>query len=304
MKDFIRLFCLFWILIFILVGLLRVIWINEAPILQERNHFSGRINKLVLGPSNGEEAWVDSIIPNSLNFCKAALTMGGTMNRLKWMLEYNSVQVDTLIVCASWVAMVYQSDDTITEMLEYYEEKHNVLNYYNFWQHVKFSPLYWWRAVTSFPATYLKFPIEGGYVSIQREKINHPEARTRINKIISQAGGKDAFTEEYLRSHCSYQLDNLKEIQSYCNKHHIVLVILSTPIYEIPEMINDKGYRTLLRNEFGDSLLIADYSSFILPDTSYYGDLEHLNSKGAIFFSEHIAQSGLDLQYAIDYCEF
>ena len=57
---------------------------------------------------------------------------------------------------------------------------------------------------------------------------------------------------------------------------------------EIPDRVNDWGYRELIREELGDSTLVADYSRFVFPDDSYYGDLEHLNRKGATYFSEHI----------------
>ena len=67
-------------------------------------------------------------------------------------------------------------------------------------------------------------------------------------------------------------------------------------------MIDDSGYRQLIRAELGDSALIADYSRFEFPDSTYYGDLEHLNSRGAKYFSNHIAREGLRLQYAVDYC--
>lgn len=48
-------------------------------------------------------------------------------------------------------------------------------------------------------------------------------------------------------------------------------------------MIDDNGYLSLLRSELGDSLLIADYARFEFPDSSYFGDLEHLNHRGGAF---------------------
>ena len=65
-------------------------------------------------------------------------------------------------------------------------------------------------------------------------------------------------------------------------------------------MASDKGYRQLLCSELGDSTLVADYSRFKVPDSTYFRDPEHLNTKGAQYFGEHIAREGLQLQYAID----
>lgn len=80
-----------------------------------------------------------------------------------------------------------------------------------------------------------------------------------------------------------------------------IVVFQST--HKIPDMIDDSGYRQLIRAELGDSALIADYSRFEFPDSTYYGDLEHLNFRGARYFSKHIAKNGLELKYAIDYCK-
>ena len=115
--------------------------------------------------------------------------------------------------------------------------------------------------------------------------------------------GQDEISEQYIRDHYKYQVDFLREIGNYCRENHKVLIILSPPIYKIPDMIDDSGYRQLIRAELGDSALIADYSRFEFPDTTYYGDLEHLNFRGAEYFSKHIAKNGLELKYAIDYCK-
>ena len=66
--------------------------------------------------------------------------------------------------------------------------------------------------------------------------------------------------------------------------------------------MSDEGYRKLICSALGDSTLVAEYSRFVVPDSTYYGDLEHLNTKGAIYFAEHVVRDGLQLQYAIDYC--
>ena len=68
-------------------------------------------------------------------------------------------------------------------------------------------------------------------------------------------------------------------------------------------MVSDKGYRQLICSELGDSTLVAEYTRFEVPDSTYYRDLEHLNTKGALYFGEHIVRDGLQLQYAVDYCK-
>ena len=43
-------------------------------------------------------------------------------------------------------------------------------------------------------------------------------------------------------------------------------------------------------------MLVADYSSFVFPDISYYGDVYHLNYRGAEYFSNYIKENGWHLE--------
>lgn len=82
------------------------------------------------------------------------------------------------------------------------------------------------------------------------------------------------------------------------------MVVLNTPIYKtLGVFLDDDGYKKLILSELGDSTLIADYICFEFPDDSYYGDVEHLNKKGAEYFSSYIAKNGVSFQYLVDYCK-
>lgn len=302
MRKFVIIQFLFWTSFFCVIGLIRFVWIKTFPLHVAKIPIEDSINSIVLGPSNGEFAWNDSIIPHSRNLCGTANSLGACNNTLKMI---NVENVDTVLLCASIVAILYQSDKQMINALEnLQEERKNVLNYPTFFDFFKDKVEYWKYALTTFPSTNLYNDVGiDGYQLSDRNRLNHPSLFNRVNNLKNEAGGKYGFTEKYIRDHCKFQIGSLLNIKKFCDENHKTLVILSTPIYKWNDIIDDSGYRQLIRAELGDSTLIADYSKFNFPDSTYYGDLEHLNSKGAKYWSEHIARNGLKLQFAVDYCK-
>lgn len=307
MRRFVKLFILFWLVFISVMCCIRTAWIHLKPVFVEKNVLDKKIHTIVLGPSNGECAWDDSIISGSKNLCASAMSFGGALNNLKWATEYNENAPDTIILCASLVTLVYIPDEEmIHQLLAWQEEKRNLLNYSNFFKNYCRYFEYWKYIFTSF--SFHNFQeygtIDGGYLYLERDKLDNPHVYDRINSVIERMHERDEqVSEEYLMKYCTYQISSIRKIQEYCDAHQQTLIILSTPLYRIPDMISDKGYWHLICSELGDSTLVADYSRFELPDTTYYGDLEHLNYKGARFFSEHIEKEGIQVRFALDYCK-
>lgn len=309
MKRFIKLFCFFWLFLILAIACIRIAWILMTPRIMARNVLDKDIHTVVLGGSVGRAAWDDTIISGSKNLCGAAMTFGGALNNLKWATEYNMNKPDTVILSAGLVSMIYFYDevDVPEALLNRDEEKRNILNYPFFFNNYKRYIDYWSYVLVSFPYKNLEAykRIEGDFFNQYSNEINHPLAFNQINKAIERAKEFDdqhLFSEEYLKTHFTYQLNNLHKIKEYCDAHQQTLIILNTPMYKILDMASDKGYRQLLCSELGDSTLVADYSHFKVPDSTYFRDPEHLNIKGAQYFGEHIEKEGLKLQYAIDYC--
>ena len=303
MRRFLKLICIFCFLYCGIILSVRAFWIYNAPSYLNRNFINHDIHTIVLGPSNGATAWNDSLIPHSRNFCEWGDSHATCYNKLRWISEYNDTQVDTIVLCASYVSFLYKPDSCLQS---YVEERNSILGYKRFYDYFKYKVDYWKLVFTSFPVLNLNLKeFRGGYSYLVRERLNHPMVADGINKVLKQMreDDQDEISEQYLRDHYKYQVDFLREIGNYCRGHHKVLIILSPPIYKIPDMIDDSGYRQLIRAELGDSALIADYSRFEFPDSTYYGDLEHLNFRGARYFSKHIAKNGLELKYAINYCK-
>lgn len=310
MKRFIKLFCLFWLFLILAIACIRIAWILVTPHIMARNVLSEEIHTIVLGGSVGMTDWNDSIIPNSKNLCASAMSFGGALNNLKWATEFNENKPDTIILSAGLLSLVYFYDETDMShfLLNTKEEKRNVLIYPIFFENYKHYSDYWKYILVSFP--YYNFDaykgIDGGYESNDGNEINNPIADDHINLVIERSkeyGDQGLLSEAYLKTHFNYQLNNLRKIKEYCDAHQQTLIIFNTPLYKIPDMVNDKGYRRLICSELGDSTLVAEYTRFEVPDSTYYRDLEHLNTKGALYFGKQIAREGLKLQYAIDYCK-
>lgn len=310
MKRFIKLFCFFWLFLILAIACIRIAWILVTPRIMERNALDKDIHTIVLGGSVGMADWNDSIIPGSKNLCASAMTFGGALNNLKWATEFNENKPDTVILAAGLLSLVYFYDevDKPTMLLKWKEEKRNVLTYPVFFDNFKHLRDYWEYVLVSFP--YNNFEaykgVEGGFSVGDNNEINNPIAFNNINLVIERSkeyGDHGLFSEAYLKTHFTYQLNNLRKIKEYCDAHRQTLIILNTPTYKISDMVSDKGYRQLIRSELGDSTLVAEYTRFEVPDSTYYRDLEHLNTKGALYFGEHIAREGLHLQYAVDYCK-
>ena len=302
MKKFVTLIILFAIAYLGVIAAIRFSWLHFVPTHLERNFIKEGTHTVVLGPSNGTFSWDDAIIPHSSNQCAIGSSLGSCYNTLRHVTEYNSVKVDTVVLCASLSAFAYYHDGISLYLLQKEnEELRNVLNYQTFYGHYKDKKEYWSLALTSSPFTYFKGEISHGFEPLHRDKLNHPKLYDALNEVIDLAGGEDKLTEQFYREHCKYQTANFKQIVSYCKDHHQTLIILSPPVFKIPDIVDDRGYRQFLKAELGDSVLVADYSRFEFPDTTYYADLEHVNYKGAKFFSEHIAKNGLKTEYLIDY---
>ena len=309
MKRFIKLFCFFWLFLILAIAFIRLVWILVAPHIMERNVLGEEIHTVVLGGSVGMTDWNDSIIPGSKNLCASAMTFGGALNNLKWATEFNENKPDTVILSAGLLSLVYFYDEVDMSMvlLKWAEEKRNVLTYPTFFENYKPYKDYWEYVLVSFPYKYfdgLK-NIDGGFKAQSFNEINNPIAYDHINLVIERAKEFDdqgLLSEEYLKTHFKYQINNLCKIKEYCDAHGQTLIIFNTPTYRIPDIVSDEGYRKLICSELGDSTLVAEYSRFEVPDSTYYGDLEHLNTKGAIYFADHVVRDGLQLQYAIDYC--
>jgi hypothetical protein len=125
------------------------------------------------------------------------------------------------------------------------------------------------------PLSYKLLPL-GGYNSLHRNKLQED----------IEYGDKEANRVD--DSISVYQKTYLLKIAELCKSKSVELILMSTPTYK-----PDTYRKNEVANDFHDAYMpdvkYMDYSAFPLPD-SCYGDIGHLNYRGARIFSQHLQE--------------
>lgn len=282
------------LLVIILIGV-RLVWIDHTVKTIPKNVLTGDIHTIVIGASNGECAWNDSILPRTRNLCYSGFTNAAIYNSLRWAVEYNDAPIDTVLLCINVPSLLYFEDSIIGKSIWVHkEEQVSLFDYPSFFDTYRRFPDYW-KLITNLDFLWVpeKTTPYGEYRSLIRNELNNPHLYDAARDAISRIGGKNGFTEEYIRNNCKIQVEFFQRIIRYCQDKQLVLHIICTPLYRVPDLIDDKGFYNFLSAELDKDSMIADYTRFPMPDSTYFGDLEHLNRKGARYFSESVKRNGL-----------
>ena len=293
MKRFLISFLVFILLVGSIVFGLSAL--SDYAIKQRENNLlkiSENINKVFLGDSNIECAVNDSLIPNSINIAQSGEAYIYTYAKIKSLLEYND-QIKTVFVGFSFWDLIKFTEDRWMFSSEFVIEEitlyNYLLNYYDKFLLIKNNPEAYIKGVLKsilsnfhvfvkslhrgeFNGKLINF---GGYVESGRE-------------ILQEDIKKNTFKEQVFEEGL-IQIEYLRKISELCRQRSIKLVLLNTPkhIYynsNIPEAIR-QNWISVRKSFSRDSLL--DFSTFSLPD-SCFGDLTHINAKGAKIFSLYL----------------
>lgn len=90
----------------------------------------------------------------------------------------------------------------------------------------------------------------------------------------------------------SWNLGALRDIIDYCHRRGVKVVLIQMPMYHLDRWIDFQGFYDFLAT-LDDKVEIADYINFPMPDDSYYGDVQHLNRKGADYFCMFLKENGI-----------
>jgi hypothetical protein len=121
-------------------------------------------------------------------------------------------------------------------------------------------------------ATYKDLYI-GGYFKLDRDK---------LPKAIELAGDNEMKENEY----SEYQLEYLLKIIELCGSKGVELILFNSPTYNPEKYGNLPSLANFYTMYFPD-ITYLDFSAFVLPDYGY-GDINHLNFKGAEIFSQYL----------------
>ncbi len=272
-----------------------------------RSRFNFRIRPeqhiVVFGSSLGECCINDSILPGWRNLCRSGDFYVNTVPILKNVLAANP-QIDTVFIAAGIPSFASFSDSefynadiqrlrswgdriAISEKpeLEFYFSNPNFIPY----------------LFTSGIYHLLKSPSLGHFLYLKRHALQYGDrgGMAQYEQSVTERGGRH-YSYEILKENHHVQIVNFERMIAICKKHQVACVIFNTPLYHIERYYENKGYKDYLAT-LDDSLLIADYNSFAFPDTSYYGDVHHLNHLGAAYFCKQLKNNGIKTQYLIDY---
>jgi hypothetical protein len=251
-------------------------------------------NILIIGDSHTECAIDDSIFTRSFNISQSGTAYLYSYVKLRKFLAKNP-HVDTVLLSFHG-GSIHKSMDEWTVGDKYILGR--IPNYFSlitarelpifidnptFYSTVIKLPVKSIRAILKFivkhSLTYKDLYI-GGYIKLDRDKLQQDIERSE-NNTAAETGYSD------------YQIEYLLKIVDLCTEQNVELILFNAPTY------NAKKYGNLQAlNDFYNTYLIGtrylDYSDFILPNYGY-GDIGHLNFKGAEIFSNYLESNYEDI---------
>ena len=117
----------------------------------------------------------------------------------------------------------------------------------------------------------------GAFSASDRNKLND-DIETRIKK--NRIKLKNDFSK--------IELKFLNKINDVCKKDKVCLILVNTPVYKASQF-TDTSFYYKFKRKHTNNFEFLDFGSFD-PGIEGFGDISHLNSKGAILFSKKLDQ--------------
>ena len=247
----------------------------------------------VIGHSHAECAYNDSLIPGLSNLAFSGETYFYSYHKAKLLLE-NNPQISTLFIECS--------NNQITEEMEDWTWSTNSLgkrlqefgmfmpgsDHWYLWRH---NPYGYMNAWSMLPSEYLGFirnkefaffPRTGAFRSLTREKTDSIVAARQANPDLQPI-------------HIPFSDHNpkyLRKMIDLCKSKNCKVFLVRSPLHPLYDrLINEEEFQRVVKEQFAD-VPFLDARHFPLHN-SQFGDLEHLNGKGAREYSRFF-QSVLD----------
>ena len=247
------------------------------------------------GNSHIETSINDTIVKNSFNIGQGGASPEQIYSKLKLIHRYNP-QVDTIVLGFDNVLYNKKYTELLPTQLysPYFYDTYDLSDIYqiitnsnlNYIQSYLTHPFNWFKLVDILPS----FTREdnnitmtdkfGKYLYLERDKLEF--AIKKLKQTNKQ-------TKEYDKL-ALYFLD--KTIK-YCNDNELTLIFMCPPQHKKCPL--DSVYYKLVYQEKYSNIPFYDFRTLQLPD-SCFGDLSHLNYKGAKVFSEYFEKEVLHKQ--------
>lgn len=219
----------------------------------------------MLGNSWTECAIDDTILENYFNYSQSSDHYLHSYLKLKFLLRDNP-QIDTLLLGFS--TFMTENDALIANKIQLHYPLMNFSDYKALAEK-KFSILFNFPTFKNLGAK-SHMNLLGGFTPLERDKLQK-------NIAIFQKSENMKISK----------LDTiyLRKIETLCKEKNVNLILITPPLYKIEKYHDTKRF-DLLRT-YCKKIPLLDYRTLPLAD-SCYGDLEHLNKRGARAFSTYL----------------
>jgi hypothetical protein len=290
MKRFISRVSIFIILFVSFVGSLYIL--SDIYLNQRKQYFlklNSNVRMIFAGDSNVECAINDSIILNSTNIAESGEAYLYTYSKLKALFDYNN-QINTVFLGFSFSDIEKGTEDRWLfdngSIIEKNKSYNYLLDYPERALILKGNPKSYIQGIRDYTMANIIAILKsyrpnknidfGGYKYLIRDKLQENIKRYNSSKDYAFQEGK-------------YQVKYLRMISELCHQKSVKLILFNAPKHKYyTSTINPdlkKRWISIRNSLENDSLL--DISSISLPD-SCYGDLTHLNYKGAKIISKYL----------------
>ncbi|WP_340202312.1 hypothetical protein [Ascidiimonas sp. W6] len=284
MKNFLIHISLF-ILLFIGVTTLLLYGTNWLIAKKASFTFDEDIKYLVVGHSHPQCAINDSLIPELKNIANAGEAYFYNYVKLKKVLaqnpqlttifiEFSNNHIDTLMNRWTWGDMYIVRYSNLTPFISAEDKKlilkHNLIGYQK-----TLSPSLKGNLIRIAKNDYDLTDEIGGYRNLKRNI---------IDSLLNNLGRKplEAVKTDYPIS--NYSIQYLQKMIAECHKYGKEVILMRSPQHPKLEIRLNEAHFQRIRTQYFADLVFLDFDNFPLTKESF-GDLEHLNYKGASTFS-------------------
>ena len=244
------------------------------------------VNIVFLGNSHIECDINDSIITNSYNFAQSNDYPEQVYCKVK-LLKRSNPHLDTIVVGYDNVIMEQDLSNEIPGTYSpYYYDQYSIEDISNIIAHSSF-----------------KYCVSHFYTPFKFSQIEHilPSSANKSINItnLKNLGGYEYLVRDKLQQHITLQKDKkahkssfdflskyfLNKTIDFCKANNMTIILLATPQHHMSK-IDTLTYKQYHQQNYKD-LKFYDFRSLQLPD-SCFGDLNHLNHKGAKIFSNFL----------------
>jgi hypothetical protein len=284
---------LFKILIFFILNLvILILLLSTVYFIVSSSSFkvSKEKNMLIVGDSHTECAIDDSIFSHSINISQSGTAYLYSYIKLRKFLNENQ-HIDTVLISFHGGSIQKSIDEWVlsdTRILTHIPNYVSLLQIKELLLFINKPSFY--SAVIKMPVKHirgiLKFVIKrtltykdlyiGGYLKLDRDK---------LQRAIELEENREMTINEY----SEYQLEYLFKIIELCNNKGVELILFNSPTYN-PEKYGNLPLLANYYNTYFSDITYLDFSAFVLPDYGY-GDIGHLNFKGAEIFSQYLEKN-------------